>query len=402
MKEYILPNGLKVLIEKKSSPSVAILINVNVGSNNETPANYGITHFIEHLMFEGTLKRPNSMLISNEIEKIGGELNAATSNERTFYFAKVPKKDFKTALDVLSDITQNSLFTKESIEKERKIILDEINMVTDDPKFHQWVLFQKALYRNHPAKSPVYGSKESVKRITEEQIREYYDNHYRPNNMIITIVGGVNGVISDVKNAFKDFHKKPLIKTRTINEPKEKRAKTVKEIKNTLQSYMVLGYKTMPRLQKDSYVLDVIKGHLGRGQSGRLFQEIRVKHGLAYDVGIMHDPNADYGFFSAYIGTHKKNLQKCKNIILSEFNKLQDMTIGELYDAKKFIQGEYILDNEENFRFADTLAFFTMASKPRKAFDYIKDIESVSLEDVKRVAAKYLTKTCTVAVIEQK
>ena len=155
-----------------------------------------------------------------------------------------------------------------------------------------------------------------------------------------------------------------------------KRAKTVKEIKNTLQSYMVLGYKTMPRLQKDSYVLDVIKGHLGRGQSGRLFQEIRVKHGLAYDVGIMHDPNADYGFFSAYIGTHKKNLQKCKNIILSEFNKLQDMTIGELYDAKKFIQGEYILDNEENFRFADTLAFFTMASKPRKAFDYIKDIES--------------------------
>lgn len=401
MKEYQLPNGLKVIIEKRPTATIAIEISVHVGSNNEDKSNYGVTHFIEHLLFEGTTKRPNSMLISNEIEKLGGEINAATSNERTFFYIKIAKKYFNLALDVLSDLIQNPLFDKKSIEKERKIILDEINMVTDDPKFHQWILFQKTLFSKHPAKNPVYGTKEIIRTIKREQIIDYYKKHYVPNNLIITVVGGVNGIINDIKNSFKYFNRKPIQKTSRIIEPKVTKPVIKKEKKNILQSYAILGYKVPTRIHADSYVLDVIKGHLGRGQSGKLFQKIRVENGLAYDVGIMHEPSIDYGIFGVYVGTDKKNVIKCKDLILKEFLNLQDINNQELKEAKGYIEGEYLLTNEDNFRFADTLSFFSLAHNTRASFDYIKNINKVTLEDVKRVAKKYLTKNYTLTVIEQ-
>jgi len=391
-----------VLLEKRQSSTVAIEICIHVGSNNEEKNQLGVSHFIEHLLFEGTKKRPNSMLIANEIEKLGGEFNAATTNERTIYYAKVPKKHFLIALDVLSDMVQNPLFNPDSVEKERKIILDEINMVTDEPRFHQWILFHKALFKKHPAKNPVYGTKEVVKSISRERIIEYYKKFYVPQNITLSIVGGINGIQHDIKKAFKNFQRKQIRKTNRIVEPKTGKPFVLKEKKAAMQSYAVMGYKVPPRAHRDSYALDVIKGHLSRGQSGTLFQEIRVKHGLCYDVGVACETNIDYGLFAVYVGTHKKNIKKCKDIILRQFTDLENLSDRELLDAKNYIEGEHLVGNEDNYRFADTLSFFQLTGNASDAFSYIKNIKKVTKEDVARIAKKYLHKNYTMAVIEQK
>src|SRR3989338_4535568 len=158
MKKYKLKNGITLLYEKKPSKSAAVEIMVKVGSNYEDKRIRGISYFIEHMLFEGTKKRKTSLEISNEIEKLGGEMNAYTSNEVTAFFVKVLGKHFEKALDVLSDIIQNPLFDEKMVDKERKVLLKEINMVTDEPRFHQWILFTKTLFKKHPAKHPTYGS----------------------------------------------------------------------------------------------------------------------------------------------------------------------------------------------------------------------------------------------------
>lgn len=402
MKKYHLPNDMEVLLVKRPTSSIVIELCVHAGSNNEELKDYGISHFIEHLLFEGSVKRPNSMLISNEIEKIGGEINAATSNERTFYFIKVAKKYFSVALDVISDIIQNPLFTISSIEKERKIIIDEINMVTDDPRFHQWILFQKALFQKHPAKNPVYGTRATVKTISRQQILDYYNKFYVPSNMTLTIVGGFDNILPEIKESFKTFNKKSILKTSRIIEPKATKPNKIQQIKDIMQSYMVMGYKTPPRAHFDSYILDVIRGHLGRGQSGRLFQEVRVKHGLAYDIGVMHEPSVDYGIFAVYVGTNKQNLNKCSKIIMNELINVANMTDMELNEAKSFVEGEYLLANEDNFKCADSLSFFAISDTPESAFNYIKKINSVTLDDIKKIVYKFFNKNNTTAIIRQK
>jgi predicted Zn-dependent peptidase len=199
MKKYILSNGLTILLEKRSTDSVTIMVTVRVGSNNEPENLLGISHFLEHMLFEGTKKRPSSTIIANEIERLGGELNAYTTNERTCFYIKVPKKHFDIALDIISDILQNPVFDKSAIEKERQIILKEINMVTDDPRFHQWILFQKTLFKKHPARNPTYGAIETVQKIRRDDLISYYNKHYTGTNMIISVVGGMGSIRDKIK-----------------------------------------------------------------------------------------------------------------------------------------------------------------------------------------------------------
>src|SRR3989338_232969 len=194
MKKTTLKNGLTLIEEKKDTDSVSIVITVKTGSNNESKNIFGISHFIEHMLFEGTVNRASSTIIGNEIERLGGDLNAYTTNERTCFYVKVPKKHFDIALEIASDIMQHPLFDNKMIEKERSVILKEINMVTDEPRFHQWVLFSKTLFKKHSAKNPTYGTVKAVKRISRQDLVSYYKKYYVPNNMVISVVGSVNNV----------------------------------------------------------------------------------------------------------------------------------------------------------------------------------------------------------------
>ena len=402
MKKYLLKNGLTLLFEERPTKTVAVEITVKAGSNNETEKISGISHFIEHMLFEGTKTRPLGREIANEIEKRGGELNAYTSNEKTAFFAKVLNKHFEKALEILSDLIKNPLFDKKNIEKERKVILKEINMVTDEPRFHQWILFQKTLFKKHPTKNPAYGSEKAVRKLTRKDLLNYYKTFYKPNNLIISIVGNVKDVKNKVSNHFQDLKSSKLKKIKKIKEPKQ--TKPIKKIekKKLLSSYMILGYKTPKRSDKDSYTLDVVYAILGRGQSGRLFDEIRNKRGLAYEVGAQHESGIDYGFFAVYLNTDKKNINKIKKITLNEFEKLKKINNKDLEEAKTYLEGSYTMENEDNFQFADKLAFWQMIKDANLAKDYINKIKKVTKTDIKKAVDKYLNKNYTLTVLQQK
>ncbi len=401
MQKTALKNGLTIITQSKQSDSTSIVITINVGSNNEVKEINGISHFIEHMLFEGTKHRKSSTIIANEIEKLGGDLNAYTSNERTVFFIKVPKKHFDVALNIISDIIQNPLFDKTSIEKERNIILKEINMVTDEPRFHQWILFQKTLFKKHPTKNPTYGTIEAVKSITRNDLIDYYKKYYIPNNMIISVVGNVKNVNKKIEKSFKNFKKGKEIKIKAIKEPEQRSIQKKTEKKKILNSYMVLGCKTAKRNEKEAYVLDVVKAILGRGQSGKIIEEIRNKRGLAYEVNVLHDSNKDYGFFAVYLNTDKKKINEAVKIILNEFKKLKRVKEKEINDAKGFIEGQLILEKEDTRHLADLTAFWEMIEDAKLAKNYIKEIKKIKKKDIIRVVDKYLTKKYALAVILQ-
>ena len=225
MEKYTLKNGINVIFEKNSSKSVAVEVMFKVGSNFERKNMAGISHFLEHMLFEGTKNRKDSREIANEIEKYGGEFNAYTTGDRTAFFIKIIGKRFDNALDILSDMVANPIFGKKLIEKEKQVILKEINMVTDDSRLHQWILFQKTLFDKHPAKNPTYGTVESVKSFERKQVADYYHTHYVPNNMVISVVGNVEYPKGKIEKYFGILKQRKLIKRAGIKEPLQEKAK---------------------------------------------------------------------------------------------------------------------------------------------------------------------------------
>jgi len=402
MKKYKLKNGITVLFEKNYSKSVCVEVLFKVGSNFESENLAGISHFLEHMLFEGTENREDSKKIANEIERYGGEFNAYTTGERTAFFIKIINKRFDIALEILSDIIANPLFTKKNIDKEKHVILKEINMVTDDPRLHQWILFQKTLFEKHPAKNPTYGTVNSVKNFDRKHVSDYYYSHYIPNNMVISIVGNVANIKQKVQHYFGNLKPRKAIKRKHVKEPLQKNVKKFVEEKITMNSYMVLGYKTVPRIHKDSYVFDVITAILGRGQSGWIFDEIRNKRGLAYQVGVNSENETDYGIFAVYAGLDKKNIEKAKAIILHEFRRLMDISEKDMEEGKTYIEGNHTLEMEDNFHHSDNLAFWETIKDAKLAEDYLENIRNVTVKDIKRVTRKYLNDKYTLVVIKQK
>lgn len=402
MRKYKLKNGITLIFEKNSSKSVAVEVMFKVGSNFENERIAGISHFLEHMLFEGTKNRKDSREIANEIEKYGGEFNAYTTGDRTAFFIKIINKRFDIALDILSDMVSNPVFDKNRIEKEKQVILKEINMVNDEPRLYQWILFHKILFEKHPAKNPTYGDITTVKGFDRKHVADYYFSHYTSNNMIVSIVGNVDNVKEKIEKHFGNLKPKKLIRRAKIKEPLQTKVKKFIEKKKTFNSYMVLGYKTVPRLHRDSYVLDVMTAILGRGQSGWMFDEIRNKLGLAYQVGVNNENESDYGTFAVYTNLGKKNIERAKEIILQQFRRLEKASKNDLEEAKTYIEGNYTLETEDNFHRADNLAVWESIKDAKLTNSYLQNIRKVTVEDVKRVARKYLNDKYTLVVIEQK
>ena len=402
MEKYRLGNGCAIIFNKNLSKSVAVEVMFRVGSNFESSDMAGISHFLEHMLFEGTEKRKNSREIANEIEKYGGEFNAYTTGDRTAFFIKIINKRFDIALEILSDMVANPVFDKKIIEKEKQVVLKEINMVTDDSRLHQWILFQKTLFEKHPAKNPTYGRVETVKSFDRKHVSDYYFSHYIPNNMIISVVGNVQNVKEKIKRHFGSLKPRKLLIRPNVKEPLQAKIRKFVEKKKTLNSYMVLGYKTVDRLHKYSYVLDVISAILGRGQSGWMFDEIRNKRGLAYQVGINNEAESDYGMFAVYAGLDKKNIEKAKEIMLQQFRRLEKISSNDLHEAKTYIEGNHTLEMEDNFHHADNIAVWETIKDAKLADAYLKNIRKVTIDDVRRAAKKYLNNKYTLVVIEQK
>jgi predicted Zn-dependent peptidase len=401
IKQTTLKNGLKVIIEDRKADTVTIQICVNTGSNNESKADSGISHFLEHMAFEGTNKR-TAKQISETIENIGGELNASTSNYKTSFYVKVPKDKAELGLDIISDIIKNPIFEQKIFDKEKKVVLEEIKMIHDQPMMYQWYFFQQNIFRKHPSRNPVPGTLASVKKITREQMKRYHKRWYVPNNMQLTIVGDAQKIKGKIEKYFGDMRPAGIPPTKKIEEPAETKPRLFKEYRNIDQSYVILGHKTVSRLHKDSYTLDVIEAIFSKGLSGRITEEIRLKRGLAYSVGTHHDTEKDCGFFAFYLNTQKKNVELCKSLILEEIKKLSNLGRKELEDAKQHIIGTTLLENENSSKRADDLAFWGTIKDASLADKYLAAIKKVTVADVVKARNKYFKDNYTMIVIEKK
>ena len=401
MKRIILPNGLTILYQYKDSKSIAIEIMVKVGSNYENDNERGIAHLIEHLLFEGTKKRSNGKEIANEIEKIGGDFNAFTSNYKTNYYVKVLNKHFGRAADVLSDILFDPLFRKKDFVREREVVLKEIDMIYDDPRFYQWVLFHNNLFKKHRCKYPSYGDKKILMNSSLDDVKKFYNSYYHPNNMVISIVGGVKNWEKIITKKFGDKQNKKTPHLKKIKEPLQIKNKTNKQKRNIRNTFLILGYKTVQRKHKDSYVLDIIQAVLGRGQSGKIFHELRGKKGLAYEVGTETVSGLDYGYFAIFASIKKKNILTAKKTILQELLNLNELTDQDLKDAKTYIEGSYYMDLEDNQKMANQLLFWEQQGDVHLINSYIRNIKKIQLRDIRRVIKKYFNHY-TLCVIEGK
>lgn len=400
MQKFRLKNGMTVLFENRKTDAVTIEICVGTGSNNEQHSIAGISHFLEHMLFEGTKTR-TSKQISEAIESIGGELNAATTKERTIFYTRVPKSKAGIGMEILTDIIRNPLFDPKMLDKERRVVLEEIRMTNDQPILYQWVLFERNLFKHHPTKNPIYGRFDSVRSISREDMLGYFRKWYSPENMIVSIVGDVKQIKNLVNRHFSDMKHRKVPKIKKVVEPEDKKPTINKEKRNINQAYLVLGHKTVPRSHKDSFVLDVISSIYSKGLSGRINDEIRVKRGLAYAVGAHQEAKKGFGFFFFYLNCAKKNVALCKSIILDEIGNLSNISKKELDEAKDYIIGRHLLENENSHKRADDLAFWEFIKDAKLADQYTKNIRKVTKKDIIRVRNKYLDKNYTMVVLSK-
>lgn len=392
-----LNNGLTVIHYPTKDHSVAVNVLVKTGSNYENDNNRGISHFIEHMLFEGTRTR-TSLDISREVEGLGGEINAYTSSERTCYSIKSLNRHIEKSLEVLSDIILNPSFDRPKIEKERSIIISEIMMRKDQPRSYQWDLFMKVAFKGHPAGLPIIGKVSTVRAMQRKDFLSYYSKFYRPNNIIIAVVGDLKNPFKLIEKYFGSMEGKGSTKTIKPVEILSRTTKTTATQK-TKQVYSIIGYPTTTFDDKDSDVLEVIRAILGKGMSGRLFDEIRNKRGLGYDVGCHHEAGNSSGFLACYISAEPDNIAECEKIVKRELKKVSDIGLKEFEEAKNYLEGEFIFDIESNEKLADSLCVWEHAGILHKFKASVKNIRRVTIEDIKRVSKKYINGNYAKAVI---
>jgi predicted Zn-dependent peptidase len=414
MKKTILKNGLKVIYQPTNNDIVVINMAVLTSAMYETEKRSGISHFLEHMVFEGTKNRTCHQL-SSEIEQYGGEMNAYTSNEKTNFYIKIHKKHVKKAIEILADILTNPSLDKKAIKKEKKVIAGEIKMIKDEPRHYQWQLFQGKLF-DKPFSNRILGSKKTVFSIKKKDLINYHNEYYISNNMIITVVGQCKNYLSLIKKYFK-FNNNNLNYSSKSNK-KLKNDKTVRnEIKlpnyipvNTFKDflikkknlrlqYLIIGYQTPLRSHYDSFVLDIIAAVLAKGQSGKLFNEIRTKRGLTYNFGIYHNPGFTHSYFAFYANAEKQKIPLIQDIFFNELNSLKKITFKELNDAKSFLEGQITLKIEDSQEYADTISLFEECGNYKQYETYIKNIKKVTKNDVKRILKEYLNTKYTKIIL---
>ncbi len=395
MKKITLSNGLDIFIKNSASPTVTVQVTIKTGSAYESNEERGYSHFVEHMLFEGTKNRTNFQ-IANEIEKIGGELNGATTTDRTFYYIKVPKKYAQIAVDILSDILINPLFGEKEFNKEKQIILSEIDMYHDDPKLYQWTLLEKNLFSSS-LKYSTAGSKTSIKNCQRNDLINYFNNHYFAENIFVSVAGEVKDL------NFNEFNKiKSGKSSLKIKEPELTENIDIIKKRNIQQSYLITGYKTVSRNDNDSIVFDIIHAILGRGASGKIFDEIRNKRGLGYGVYVFNELGKYSGAFGVAVTTKKENVDQVKKIIRNEISNLKDITKKDLDEAKEYLLGRIEMDSEDTKNLTEDISLWVSYSSVSNMKQYIQNLKKVTKKDIELVVKKYFKKHVTALISERR
>lgn len=391
-----LKNGLRFMhVPQKSSPAVTVMVLINVGSEFERANESGISHFLEHMLFKGTEKRPRPIDITLELDSLGARYNAFTSREYTGYYVKSAKAHFEKVSDVLFDMVLNSTLKQEDIDRERGVILEEINMYRDLPQERAGDLFTEMLYGDQPAGRDTLGSKETVSSFTRRNFLNFKKKHYIPENMLVVVSGGIDEKKAEsvISAAFNSLEKRAPTKKPAVRF-KQSEPRLALEYKKTDQTHIVLGTQIEAIDHPDTKVLRVINSILDGGMSGRIFQKLREEMGVAYYAGSSAFFFSDRGIFAASAGVTTSRAVEVTEVLLEELRRLREEEVSkeELKKAKDYYVGNLLLSLETSDAVARFYGFQEiLGKKPKTAEERKREIMEVTAEDVERVAQKYLT-----------
>jgi predicted Zn-dependent peptidase len=400
-----LKNGLRVIaLPMKDSLTATVLVLVEAGSDYEEKSENGISHFLEHMCFKGTEKRTKSIDISHELDAVGAVSNAFTSNEFTGYYAKAHAKHLDTIFDVVSDLYLNPTLPATEIEKEKGVIIEEMNMYEDLPQRAVHEVFKNLMYGDQPAGRTILGDREVILSANRETFINYRKKHYVPQSTVVVISGNIDPkmVFEKTKNAFGSLEVKPKSKKKLVKEAQKIPALAFKH-KASDQAHLLLGIRTFGTFDKQTPVLDVLNAVLGEGMSSRLFQKIREELGVAYYVKSMVDYMTDHGFFAIAAGVDKK---RTKEVVSALIGELKLLTIDlvperELAKAKESLLGGLAMSLESSDSFAEFAGLQeVIKGSIETPKEYERKIRAVTAEEVRKLARKiFVDKNLNLAII---
>ncbi|MQF48362.1 insulinase family protein [SAR202 cluster bacterium AC-647-N09_OGT_505m] len=396
--------GLRILTSHMPhTQSVSIVLYVGTGSRYETSEEAGISHFVEHMCFKGTRRRPTSQEISETIEGLGGVLNAATDRELTSYWCKVPSNHFQLALDVMADIIHEPLLDLVEVEKERRVILEELSMTYDVPSYRADLLIDEVMWPNQPLGRDVGGTRESVTNITKDMLMQYMQRQYTIPNLVVSIAGNIphEEAVEAVDIHFRNW---------TSHQPSpwfpaedgQSAPRMSLERRKTEQAHICIAFKGLSSTHPDRYALDMLNAVLGEGMSSRLFLELREKQSLVYDVHTTTSHLKDCGTFIAYAGVDPKNTRKAIQSILGELNRIKDGVLEEeLHKAREYLKGRLVLRMEDSRSVAAWMGAQEILNDQLLTVEQVlARVDAITTEDVQSVANRLLvTEKLSIAIV---
>ena len=387
----VLPNGLRIItVPMKDNGTVTAMVLVEAGSRYEDKKNAGISHFLEHMCFKGTTKRPNSLAISTEFESMGAQYNAFTSGNYTGYYGKAGAVKTESIIELVSDLYLNATLPEDEIEKEKGVVIEEINMYKDRPQSIVHEVFEELVYGEHPLGRPVIGFKDTVKNFTKDDLIQYRKKHYVPAKTLMVISGGFDerSVISQIENLFGSLPEQEIINKEKIEESQDKPKVKIFD-KKTDQSHFIIGFRSFSYFDDRIDAVGLLRTILGSGMSSRLFNRLREELGLCYYVHAGHSAQSDCGLFTISAGVANLKLEEAVKEVMNVISKLlkEGITDAELEKAKEFKIGNLYLSLETSDQFADWYGFQEISHEIiRNPKEEEESIRKVTREEVEAVA----------------
>ena len=404
------PNGLNlVTIPMSGAKTTAILIIMATGSKHETKSTSGLSHFLEHMFFKGTKKRPDTLMISSELDSLGGEYNAFTDKEYTGFWIKTAAKQIVPAINVLSDMLLNSKFDQTEIKRESGVITEEVNMYLDNPMMHIEDVFDECLYGDTPAGWSVIGTKANIARFNRQDFIKYFKSQYKSKSTFVCLAGKLpKNSEKLLEKTFKNFSR-GVAKKKLATKEKQVKPMVKLEYKKTDQAHFSLGVRTVPYGTKEEATLKVLGTILGGPMSSRLFINLRERNGLCYYVKTQNMNLSDTGYLTTRAGVTVDKITKAIQIIIGEYKKIaaELITEEELIRVKQFVAGRIMLGLESPDDVASWYAMQLVLNhqqpkkrKPITPEEFLTAINKVTRQDVQKLAQRiFISKNLNLAII---
>ncbi len=395
-KKIVLDNGLRVITAPMlGTNTVTVLILCGTGSDYESKKINGISHFLEHMFFKGTPKRPSPDIVNQELDSMGTVHNAFTSHELTGYFIKAGKSYFHDSLNILTDIYSNALLKGEEIEREKQVIVEEMHRDKDTPTTYIWWIWERLLYGDQPAGRDISGDEDTIRALKRDDFVGYFHNQYVALNTAVVIAGNFNEpeAVEMVRSLFADIRSEPPIykKPPVVEEQFAPVAQI--EFKQTDQTHLIIGFRGYDANHPKRYAAEVLGVLLGGGMSSRMFDRIREKLGLAYAVWSAHESYSNRGFLVTYAGVAHENVEKTIRAAIDEYRRIaiEPVSAKELQRVKDYIRGTTSISLEASNAVANFVGTEEMVTgKPLTVDEVFAKIDAVTSEDIMTVAKEII------------